>query len=181
MTPCGIWRARKSEKKAPTAAILDSQSVRTASQAGIRDYDAGKKVVGRKRHVLVDTNGFLLGVSVTEASVQDRDGARDLLGRVLVGGFGWLRRIWADGGYPGQLVEDIASLPRHRKVELEIVKRSDMVKGFKVLPKRWIVERTFGWLVRNRRLIRDFEVLPEHSVAMIQVAMIKLMLRRIAS
>jgi transposase len=130
--------------------------------------------------VLVDTNGFLLGISVTEASVQDRDGARDLLSRVLVGSFGWLKRIWADGGYAGQLVEDIASLPRHRKVELEIVKRSDIAKGFKVLPKRWIVERTFGWLVRNRRLIRDFEVLPEHSVAMIQVAMIKLMLRRIA-
>jgi transposase len=170
-----VWK-----KKAPTAAILDSQSVRTASQAGIRGYDAGKKVVGRKRHVLVDTNGFLLGISVTEASVQDRDGARDLLSRVLVGGFGWITRIWADGGYSGQLAEEVASLPRHRKVELEIIKRSDPVKGFKVLPKRWIVERTFGWLVRNRRLIRDFEVLPEHSVAMIQVAMIKLMLRRIA-
>jgi transposase len=130
--------------------------------------------------VLVDTNGFLLGISVTEASVQDRDGARDLLSRVLVGGLGWVKRIWADGGYAGQLVEDIACLPRHRKVELEIVKRSDLVKGFKVVPKRWIVERTFGWLVRNRRLIRDFEVLTEHSVAMIQVAMIKLMLRRIA-
>ncbi|MGL5018563.1 MAG: transposase, partial [Luteolibacter sp.] len=101
--------------------------------------------------------------------------------RVLVGGFGWIKRIWADGGYSGQLVEDIASLPRHRKVELEIVKRSDKVKGFKVLPKRWIVERTCGWLVRNRRLIRDFEVLTDHSVAMIHIAMIKLMLRRIAS
>jgi len=132
-------------KKAPTAAILDSQSVRTASQPGIRGYDTGKKVVGRKRHVLVDTNGFLLGISATEVSVQDRDRARDLLGRVLVGGFGWLKRIWADGGYAGQLVGDVASLPRHRKLELEIVKRSDTVKGFKVLPKRWIVERTFGW------------------------------------
>jgi len=129
--------------------------------------------------VLVDTLGFLLGISVTEASVQDRDGARDLLSGVLVGSFGWLKRIWADGGYSGKLVEEIAALPRHRGVELEIVKRSDSLKGFKVLPKRWIVERTFGWLVRNRRLVRDYEVLPEHSVAMVQISMIKLMLARI--
>jgi putative transposase len=89
----------RAAKEAPTAPILDSESVRTASQAGIRGYDAGKKVVGRKRHVLVDTNGPLLRISVTEASVQDRDGARDLLSLVLAGGFGWLKRIWADGGY----------------------------------------------------------------------------------
>lgn len=130
--------------------------------------------------MLVDTLGFLLGISVTEASVQDRDGARDFLSGLLVGRFGWLRRIWADGGYSGKLIEDIADLPRHRGVELEIVKRSDSLKGFKVLPKRWIVERTFGWLVRNRRLVRDYEVLPEHSIALIQISMIKLMLTRIA-
>jgi transposase len=130
--------------------------------------------------VLVDTLGFLLGISVTEASVQDRDGARDLLSRVLIGGYGWLKRIWADGGYSGKLVEEVATLPRHCGVELEIVKRSDSLKEFKVLPKRWIVERTFGWLVRNRRLVRDYEVLPEHSIAMIQISMIKLMLARIA-
>lgn len=130
--------------------------------------------------MLVDTLGFLLGISVTEASIQDRDGARDLLSSVLVRSFGWLKCIWADGGYSGKLVEEIAALPRHRSVELEIVKRSDSLKGFKVLPKRWIVERTFGWLVRNRRLVRDYEVLPEHSVAMIHIAMMKLMLSRIA-
>lgn len=130
--------------------------------------------------MLVDTLGFLLGISVTEASVQDRDGARDLLSDLLIGRFGWLKRIWADGGYSGKLVEEIAALPRHCGVELEIVKRSDTIKGFKVLPKRWIVERTFGWLVRNRRLVRDYEVLPEHSVAMVQISMIKLMLARIA-
>lgn len=130
--------------------------------------------------MLVDTLGFLLGISVTEASVQDRDGARDLLSGILVGGYGWLKRIWADGGYSGKLVAEIAALPRHRGVELEIVKRSDSLRGFKVLPKRWIVERTFGWLVRNRRLVRDYEVLPEHSVAMVQISMTKLMLARIA-
>ena len=89
--------------------------------------------------MLVDINGFLLGISVTEASVQIGMECT-LLGRILVGGFGWLKRIWADGGYTRQLVEDIASLPRHRKVELEIVKRSDIVRDFKVLPKRWIFE-----------------------------------------
>ena len=130
--------------------------------------------------MLVDTLGFLLDISVTEASVQDRDGARELLSNVLVGGFGWLKRIWADGGYSGKLVEEVAALPRHCGVELEIVKRSDSLKGFKVLPKRWIVERTFGWLVRNRLLVRDYEVLPEHSIALIQISMIKLMLARIA-
>jgi transposase len=130
--------------------------------------------------VLVDTLGFLLGITITEASVQDRDGARDLLKGIVGGGFGWLRRIWADGGYSGKLVDEVAALPRHRTVELEIVKRSDSLKGFTVLPKRWIVERTFGWLVRNRRLVRDYEVLPQHSVALIQISMIKLMLARIS-
>lgn len=137
-------------------------------------------MVGRKRHALVDTLGFLLGISVTEASVQDRDGARELLSKVLVGRFGRLKRIWADGGYSGKLVEEVASLPRHCGVELEIVKRSDCLKEFRVIPKRWIVERTFGWLVRNRRLVRDYEVLTQHSIAMIQISMMKLMLARIA-
>jgi transposase len=105
---------------------------------------------------------------------------RGLLSDVLVGGLGWLSRIWADGGYSGKLVEEVASLPRHRGVELEIVKRSDSLKEFKVIPKRWIVERTFGWLVRNRRLVRDYEVLTRHSIAMIHISMIKLMLARIA-
>jgi len=116
---------------------------------------------------------------VTPADVQDRDGARPLLS-VLGTAFGWLKRIWADGGYSGQLERHVANLPRHRQVELEIVKRSDNLKGFKVLPKRWIVERTFGWLIRNRRLVRDNEVSARYSEAMIHLAMTKLMLARIA-
>ena len=128
--------------------------------------------------MLVDTNGFLLGISVTEASVQDRDGARDLLSRVLVGGFGWITRIWADGGYSGQLVEEVASLPRHRKVELEIIKRSDPVKGFKVLPKRWIVERTFGWFNFFRRLDKDHEKSTKSSESMTLIANIQIILGR---
>jgi transposase len=124
--------------------------------------------------------GFLLGVLVTEASVQDRDGGRRLLESLLARSFGWLRLIWADGGYAGRLVGQIAEIPRHRKVRLEIVKRSHAVKGFKVLPKRWIVERTFGWMVRNRRLVRDYEANIRHSESMIYISMARLMLRRIA-
>lgn len=171
----GSWK-----KKAPTAAILDSQSVRTASQPGLRGFDAGKKITGRKRHVLVDTLGYILGLNVTPANVQDRDGARMLLNNVLSVAFGWIKLIWADGGYSGQLVEEVSSIPRHRKVRLEIVKRSDNTKGFKVLPKRWIVERTFGWLIQSRRLVRDYEVNISHSEAMIYISMTKRMLNRIA-
>lgn len=171
---------RSWKKKAPTAAIIDSQSVRTASQSGVRGYDAGKKITGRKRHVLVDTLGNILALKVTTADVQDRDGAKLLL-NVLTVAFGWLMLIWADGGYSGKLIEHVAQLPRHRRVKLEIVKRSDDVKGFKVVPKRWIVERTFGWLIQSRRLVRDYEVKIEHSEAMIYLSMSKRMLARIAS
>jgi transposase len=111
--------------------------------------------------------------------VQDRDGAK--LIDVLTMAFGWLMLIWVDGGYAGKLTKHVAEIPRHRRVKLEIVKRSDDVKGFKVLPKRWIVERTFGWLVQSRRLIRDYEVKTEHSEAMIYLSMGKRMLARIAS
>lgn len=173
--PVGGWK-----KKAPTAAILDSQSVRTASQSGIRGYDAGKKVLGRKRHIVVDTLGFILGLLITDASVQDRDGGWMLLSSLLGRAFGWLKLVWADGGYAGKLVEQVAVIPRHRKVRLEIVKRSDKASGFTVLPKRWIVERTFGWLIRNRRLVRDYEANISHSESMIYIAMIKLMLARLA-
>jgi transposase len=129
---------------------------------------------------LVDTQGNLLGLQVTAADVQDRDGARSLLSNLLETSYGWLRLIWADGGYSGKLVEEIAQISRHRKVKLEIVKRSDDVKGFKVLPKRWIVERTFGWLIQSRRLIRDYEVKIEHSEAMVYLSMARRMLAKIA-
>ena len=175
-----LVRQAYGKRKAPTAAILDSQSVRTASQAGTRGYDAGKKVLGRKRHILVDTLGFLLGLMITDASVQDRDGGATLLASLLRNAFGWLKLIWADGGYSGKLVDQVAAIPRHRKVKLEIVKRSDKVTGFKVLPKRRIVERTFGWFIRNRRLVRDYEANIQHSEAMIYAAMTKLMLARLA-
>ena len=174
--PTCTWK-----KKAPTAAIVDSQSVRTASQPGLRGFDAGKKITGRKRHILVDTLGFLLALKVTTADIQDRDGARMLLVGVLSMAFGWIKLIWADGGYSGKLIEEVAAIERHRKVKLEIVKRSDSIKGFTVLQKRWIVERTFGWLIQSRRLVRDYEVNINHSESMIYLSMTKRMLARLAS
>ena len=95
--------------------------------------------------------------------------------------YGWLKRIWADGGYAGALEGEVARLPRHRQIDLEIVKRSDAMKGFKVLPKRWIVERTSGWLIQSRRLIRDHEVRIEHSEALIYLSMTKRMLANVAA
>jgi putative transposase len=165
---------------APTAAIVDSQSVKTPDQAGERGYDAGKKVSGRKRHMAVDCLGLLLGIMVTPASTQDRDAARPLI-RTLVQTFGRLQLIWADGGYLGALVNWVKQLRPFGKLHLEIVRRSDQARGFEVLPRRWVVERTFGWLVKSRRLCRDYEVRPDHSEAMIRICMIRIMLKRLAA
>ena len=159
----------------PSAAVIDSQSVKTTETPGVRGYDAGKKVNGRKRHLLVDTLGLVLMVVVHAANIQDRDGARLLLEKAR-GRFPRLRLIWADGGYTGKLVDWVKTLCLW---VLEIVKRSNDVKGFQVLPHRWVVERTFGWLGRYRRLSKDYEGLPESSEAMIYIAMIHLMVRRL--
>ena len=173
---------RKSEERqvAPTAAIIDSQSVKTPDQAGERGYDAGKKVSGRKRHLAVDTLGLILAVTITSAAVQDRDAAKNLI-TVLIGLYQRVQIIWADGGYLGALVQWVKQLRPFGKLRLEIVRRSDQTKGFKVLPKRWIVERTFGWLFKSRRLCRDYEVRVDHSEAMIRICMIRLMVRRLAA
>jgi len=157
---------------------VDSQSVKTTAIGGeARGYDAGKKVKGRKRHVLVDTLGLLLVVVVTSASVQDRDGAR-LLFRRLTGACKKLRLIWVDGGYRGTLLEWVAD---RFQFALQVVLRSDDQKGFKLLPRRWVVERTFAWLNHSRRLSKDYEFLPETAEAFIYLAMTRLMLRRLAS
>jgi transposase len=138
-------------------------------------YDAGKKVKGRKRHLLVDTLGLVWGLVVHAADVQDRDGAKLLLKRVQRR-FSRLKLIWADGGYAGQLIGWVQQICGW---VLEIVKRSDDVAGFAVLPKRWIVERTFGWFGWYRRLSKDYEELTENSEAMILVCMIHRMLRHL--
>jgi putative transposase len=160
----------------PSAAIIDSQTVKTTEQGGIRGFDGGKLLNGRKRHILVDTLGLLLVVIVHAANVQDRDGAKLVFGK-LTGRLPRLQKVWADGAYGGQLLDWVKQ--RFTWV-LDIVKRDPLVKGFKVLPKRWIVERTFGWLSHCRRLSKDYEGLTETSEAFVYTAMIRLMVRRLA-
>jgi len=160
----------------PSAGVIDSQSVKTTEVGGEHGYDAGKKINGRKRHLLVDTMGLVLLVVVHTANIQDRDGARLLLAKAKAL-FPRLQRIWADGGYAGKL---IGWLQETCGWVLEIIKRTDAVKGFKLLPRRWVVERTFGWLGRYRRLSKDYERLPGSSEAMVYWAMTRLMVRRLA-
>ena len=169
-------RVSEGKDPEPSAAILDSQSVKTTESSGERGYDAGKKVNGIKRHVLVDTLGLILWIKVLTADIQDRDGARTLLEQVK-GLFPRLQKIWADGGYAGTLIDWVKQLCGW---VLEIVKRSDTAKGFEVVPHRWIVERTFGWLNRSRRLSKNYERLTASSEAMVYLAMVPVMTRRLA-
>jgi transposase len=171
-------REREGRAAQPTAAIIDAQSVKGADTVGrsTRGYDAGKKVNGRKRHIVVDTIGMLVLVLITAASVQDRDGARPTLQAVRTA-FPSIRLIWADGGYAGKLV---AWAKQTVRLVLEIVRKPEGMRTFEVLPRRWVVERTISWLVRCRRLDHDYERLTATSVAMVKWAMVGLMLRRLA-
>jgi transposase len=170
-------RLREGRAAAPSAAIIDSASVRAAETVGAasRGYDAGKKINGRKRHIAVDTLGLLLCVLVTAASVQDRDGAKPLL-ELLATSFRRIRLIWADGGYAGKLVVWAAA---HLCLKPQIVKRSDDATGFVVLPRRWVVERTLAWIARHRRCVRDYERLPAHHEAMVCWSMIRITSQRL--
>jgi len=170
-------RVAAERQEEPSAASIDSQSAKTNEQGGTDGYDAGKKIVGRKRHILVDTMGLILAVVVHSAGIQDRDGAK-LVFEKIKRDLPRLELIWADGGYAGKLVEWVKS---ECGWVLEIVKRSDDVKGFKLLPRRWVVERTFAWLGRLRRMSKDYEFHPETSDSMIYLAMINIMTRRLAT
>lgn len=185
----GVWKSvhdklrEKTRKQAgrkptPTAAIVDSQSVKTTEVGGDqRGYDAGKKINGRKRHIVVDTMGLLLAVVVHAASVQDQEGAKTVLSK-LTSGFRRLKVVFGDSAY-GR-----SGLPEWLKIQLrkilQPILRPVGVKGFVVLPKRWVVERTFGWLGRWRRHSKDYERNPETSETMIYISMIALMSRRLA-
>lgn len=140
-------------------------------------YDAGKKVKGRKVHALVDVEGLPLRVIVHSAGMQDRDGAALVLDKIRKR-FPWLELVWADGGYNARQVEDAAA--RSPGLRLEIVKRTDDIRGFVVLPRRWVVERTFSWFGRNRRLAKDYENLADALAAFLTLAAIQLAVRRLA-
>jgi putative transposase len=171
-------RKRAGKDPAPSAAIMESQSIKTTEEGGASNgYDAHKNIKGRKRRLLVDTLGLPLSVYVTPADVQDRVGACWLLAglKVLVPR---LKKIWADGAYTSK--ELAGWCEEQGGWKLEIVERDRATRGFKVVPKRWIVERTFGWLCRNRRLSKDYERLVQSSETFIEVAMIRLILRQLA-
>jgi transposase len=173
----GRLRVALGRAELPTAGSIDSQSVKAADTVGAasRGFHGGKKINGRKRHVVVDSLGLVLAVLVTAASVQDRDGAFRLLA-LLRERFSTITLIWADGGYAGRLVSWAHTA---LALTLTIVKRSDDTTGFVVLPRRWVVERTFGLLLRYRRLVRDYERRPEHHEAMVLWATVAIMTRQL--
>jgi transposase len=174
-----VMQAREmaGREASPTAGVIDSQSVKTTEAAGPHGYDAGKKINGRKRHLLVDTMGLLIAAIVHRADIQDRDGAPRLLA-AMRSAFPWLRHIFADAAYAGGKLQQ--ALAKLGTWTFEIVRRSDAARGFEPLPRRWVVERTIAWLNRNRRLAKDFEATIESAQAWLFIASVKLLSRRLA-
>lgn len=170
-------REQEGRETSPTAGVIDSQSVKTTEAGGPCGYAAEKKTKGRKRHILTDTIGFLVGAIVHPADIQDRDGAPPLLESVR-DAFPWLRHVFADAAYAGEKLS--GALKQIGEWTIEVVKRCDADKGFVLLPRRWVVERTFAWLNRNRRLAKDFEATIESAMTWLYIASVKLMSRRLA-
>ena len=182
-----LCRRRAGRSARPTAGIIASQSTKTTDRGGVHGYDGGKKINGRKRHILVDTTGLVLCAQVHSADIADRDGAKPLL-EAAAARFAKLKHLWADAGYRGQLVEWIKTIlgwsvevvkKPSRWVWCHVDQEPPLLPKFTVLKRRWVVERTFAWLGNYRRLSKDYEFLPETQETIIYLAMSRLMLHRL--
>jgi transposase len=170
-------REAAGREPSPTAGVIDSQSVKTTEAGGPRGFDAAKKIKGRKRHILTDTTGLLVGAEVHSADMQDRDGA-PLVIAAIHDLFPWLRHLFADSAYAGDKLRN--AMGKFGNWTIEIVRRMADTVGFEVLPRRWVVERTLAWLNRNRRLAKDFEATIASAKAWLYLASVQLLIRRLA-